>query len=243
SIPVAISMGINPFLALTFAWLGTGLVAPVLLLLLRPVLNWMKKFRPFRAIAEGLESIFDGKATKVAAKATSVDPKVVERKKLWGVFAFVAVPLPMTGVWTGSAVAVFMGLPFWKSMLAILAGNLVAGVIITLLAFYLSAYMDIILTAFLIIVLVVLLLFVTKLILKIVANKKLAAKNAENNADKTTEKDELNNADKNNIDKKNADKTNINNSGNNADETIVDGGNEKAQIEVRAIVKDDKDIN
>ena len=54
--------------------------------------------------------------------------------KQLGVFVFVAIPLPMTGVWTGTAIAVFLGMKFKDAVLPIAAGNLVAGLIIELLA-------------------------------------------------------------------------------------------------------------
>ena len=54
-------------------------------------------------------------------------------KKL-GVFIFVAIPLPMTGIWTGTAIAVFLGLKFKEAILPALIGNLVAGLIISVLA-------------------------------------------------------------------------------------------------------------
>ena len=48
-----------------------------------------------------------------------------------GVFVFIAIPLPMTGVWTGTAIAVFLGLKFRQVILPVLGGNLVAGLIIS----------------------------------------------------------------------------------------------------------------
>ena len=55
-------------------------------------------------------------------------------KKFFAVFIFVAIPLPMTGVWTGTAIAVFLNLKFHQSILPIMIGNLVAGGIILGLA-------------------------------------------------------------------------------------------------------------
>ena len=46
---------------------------------------------------------------------------------------FVAIPLPVTGAWTGSLVAVVMGLNVVKSFLFISLGVLIAGVVVTLL--------------------------------------------------------------------------------------------------------------
>ena len=54
--------------------------------------------------------------------------------KQLGVFVFVAIPLPMTGVWTGTAVAAFLDLKFKDVILPISLGNLVAGLLISALA-------------------------------------------------------------------------------------------------------------
>ena len=49
------------------------------------------------------------------------------------VFVFVAVPLPFTGVWTGTCVAVFIGLDYLTTCVSVILGNVVAGVAITLI--------------------------------------------------------------------------------------------------------------
>lgn len=54
--------------------------------------------------------------------------------KLLCVFLFVSVPLPLTGVWTGTCVAVMLGLGFWWSCLSVILGNVVAGILVTLVA-------------------------------------------------------------------------------------------------------------
>ena len=46
------------------------------------------------------------------------------------IFGFVAVPLPLTGVWTGTCVAVAIGLKYWQVVLSCILGNMVAGLII-----------------------------------------------------------------------------------------------------------------
>ena len=89
-----------------------------------------------------------------------------------GVFAFVAVPIPLTGVWTGSAVASFMGLGFFKSMLMVWAGNLVAALIISLLSYFLADYIDYIIYALLAIVVIALVAYIVKLVLHIRKDKK-----------------------------------------------------------------------
>ena len=52
----------------------------------------------------------------------------------WGALAlitFVAIPLPMTGGWSGALAAFVFGIPFKKSLLLIFAGIMIAGVIVT----------------------------------------------------------------------------------------------------------------
>jgi uncharacterized membrane protein len=53
----------------------------------------------------------------------------------YGVFAitlFVAIPLPVTGAWTGSIVASVFGLDFWRSLLCMLLGVCIASAIVSL---------------------------------------------------------------------------------------------------------------
>jgi uncharacterized membrane protein len=57
--------------------------------------------------------------------------KVVERYQRIGLALFVAVPLPVTGAWTGSLVATIFGIKFKYAFLAILAGICIAGAIVT----------------------------------------------------------------------------------------------------------------
>lgn len=178
AIPVALSMGMTAWEAFGWCWLGSVLVSPFLLLLLRPILNWMKRFKPFRALAHAVESVFRGRAEKVVSTDSDFDPSVLERRKMLGVFTFVAIPLPMTGVWTGSAVATFLDLPFWKSLLMVMLGNVVAGAIITLLSYFLQAYVDLVLGVLLGIVVVVLIVYIIMLVLRMRKQKKEASATA-----------------------------------------------------------------
>jgi len=55
----------------------------------------------------------------------------VERWGILGLAAFVAVPLPVTGAWTGTAIAWLLGLEWKRSFLSICLGVLVASTIVT----------------------------------------------------------------------------------------------------------------
>ena len=69
------------------------------------------------------------KAQKIADKTNGSATAEAKRIMMLSLFIFVAVPFPVTGVWTGTAIAVFLGLKFKESVLPIAGGNLIAGII------------------------------------------------------------------------------------------------------------------
>jgi uncharacterized membrane protein len=110
--------------------LGAFLVAVILLFLLRPVFNWMKSTRLFRKLVEKLENHGKKKGEKLEGKLKNSNS---EKAKIWasvvGVFLFVAIPLPGTGVWTGSLVATLLNIRFKYAFPAICLGSIVATLI------------------------------------------------------------------------------------------------------------------
>lgn len=82
---------------------------------------------------------------KYAIKINRLNSQASELKKYLLLTSFVAIPLPLTGVWTGSLIAGFSNLSVWKSVLAIVIGALISCGIMTLLCIYLSNSIGIIL--------------------------------------------------------------------------------------------------
>lgn len=101
---------------------GNMLPIPFILLLLGPVSKFMMRF----SIGQ---RFFDWLFARTRKKSASI-----ERYEALGLTLFVAIPLPVTGGWTGAMAAFLMGIPFWKSMFYILMGVMIAGVIMTALA-------------------------------------------------------------------------------------------------------------
>jgi uncharacterized membrane protein len=58
--------------------------------------------------------------------------KLVERFEAIGLTMFVAIPLPVTGAWTGCAAAVIFGIPRRWAIPCIFLGVMIAGVVVTL---------------------------------------------------------------------------------------------------------------
>ncbi len=175
AVPVAIEMGFSWYEAFGYAFLGSIIVAPILLLILMPILNAMKKIKFFRGLANAVENLFQSKAESVRKKANKADSKNTEDIiKMVGVFLFVAIPLPLTGVWTGTAVAVFLGLGFWKSLISVAVGNVSAGLIMTGLSLLFKDNLNLFLTIFMAVVLGVLVLNIIYLVVKSHLKKKKA---------------------------------------------------------------------
>ena len=70
--------------------------------------------------------------------ATAYEDKLIRKADelrtavLWGLFLFVAIPLPGTGAWSGVLVSTFLGVPPKKAFPMIFLGVLTAGAIMTI---------------------------------------------------------------------------------------------------------------
>ena len=163
AIPVGIAGGMHPVAAFCMSYLGSVIVFVPLFFLLRPFLNLLKRVKWFRRFARKVEYLFERKADKIAQKGKQSADRA-RMIMMWGVFAFVAVPLPMTGVWTGTALAVFLGLKFLDSTFAIAVGNLIAGLLMSLLTWIFKDYVNYIILALALIAVVLLVFFIVKVV-------------------------------------------------------------------------------
>lgn len=67
-------------------------------------------------------------------KRTELKGHLVRKYGLLGLMLFVSIPLPITGAWTGSALAFIFSIPWYSALLAITGGVLIAGIIVTILS-------------------------------------------------------------------------------------------------------------
>lgn len=105
------------------AVLGNMLPIPFILLFIEKIFAWLKKSKHFHKLPVWIEK-------KAMSKSAQI-----EKYGYLGLFLFVAIPLPGTGAWTGSLLAVLLGLKPKKSFLFILFGVMTAGLIMSLLSF------------------------------------------------------------------------------------------------------------
>lgn len=118
--------------ALASAIAGGMIVTIILALIFKPLYEKIKDKKFFVSFIKFFTSSAIKKSGEVENKAKGND--VSNKKKLWlklvATFVFVAIPVPGTGVYTGTVLAVFMGLNFWQTVVAVTLGNFVAGLII-----------------------------------------------------------------------------------------------------------------
>jgi len=164
-------LGFGFLKALGLSYLGSTLVCIPIFFLLRPILNLLKKIKWFNKFAVKVESYFEEKANETMQKRSQNQkkPRSESFLKKLGVFIFVAIPLPLTGIWTGTAIAVFLNLKFKESILPLFVGNLVAGILISGLAqlcktFWTIESLDYILYALLGLALILLVITIIKLV-------------------------------------------------------------------------------
>jgi len=120
AIPVAITVFHFPwYYAFLLAVIGNLLPVPFILLFLDAFSKLLSKISIFERM---LQWFF---------KHARRRGKVIERYEWIGLTLFVAIPLPITGAWTGSVVAVLLGLRFKHALLSIFIGILIAGTIVT----------------------------------------------------------------------------------------------------------------
>jgi len=132
AIPLGIlAYKINPVLVFAVSFLGSLLPVPFILLLFNSVFKWMKKIK----VLSGINRFIEQKIQKGSAK--------IEKYKEVGLISFVAIPLPTTGLWTGSAIAAFLGLDFKKSLFCVALGGIISAFIITVLSVAFPAMWDI----------------------------------------------------------------------------------------------------
>lgn len=122
--------GIIAGFAMQMQWLPTFIIAfignlvpiPFILLFIRYIFKILKK-TPLRSFVAWCER----KAEKNSDQ--------IRKYAYWGLFLFVAVPLPTTGAWTGALISVLLNMDPKKTFPVIVVGVFTAGIVVSLLSF------------------------------------------------------------------------------------------------------------
>lgn len=126
AIPVAVGMdlGLPEWLVLIIAIIGNIIPVPIIYFFARKFLEWgsKRKWKPLKQFCNFCLKKGEKAGTKLLKKAGNYGT-------YFALFLFVAIPLPGTGAWTGTLAASILNLDFKKTVIAITAGVLVAGLI------------------------------------------------------------------------------------------------------------------
>ena len=127
AIPVAEYWQLNKYTAIPLIVLGNMLPVPIIYLFARKVLEWGKDKRI-------IGKFFTWCLVKGERGGKKLEKKA-SRGLYWALMLFVGIPFPGTGAWTGTLAASILDLDFKKSVIAVMVGVLLAGLIMMAVSF------------------------------------------------------------------------------------------------------------
>ena len=116
-------LGVEFIKAFIICYSANIIPVPFILLFINWIFNKMSKWKPTKKIVDWLSN-------KTLKKKDQID-----KYGYFGLFLFVGIPLPGTGAWTGSLLAILLNLDKKKSFITIALGVLAAGIIMSLLSY------------------------------------------------------------------------------------------------------------
>ena len=129
AVPMGAAFGMPFWQTYIISVIGNMVPVPFMLLFIKKLIQWMShsKHKIFYKFA----GFLNRRVEKNRAK--------IEKYSFFGVCLFVAVPLPVTGAWTGSLIAAMIDMKFWKAFLSTLLGVMISGVIMTIISYGIAA--------------------------------------------------------------------------------------------------------
>jgi len=119
AIPLALSFGFSLPKAFWLAVLGNSIIVAPALFLFEPVSNYLRKLKIF---ARFFDWVFE---------RTKRNSASIQKYEALGLAIFVAIPLPMTGAWSGVIAASLFKIRFRYAFGAIILGVICAGLIVS----------------------------------------------------------------------------------------------------------------
>ena len=123
-LPAGVAMGLPLPVAFLAAFLGNMLPVPFVILFARPLFKWLRAHFP--ALGRF--------ATRLEARASAKGQSIL-KYQAWGLFLFVAIPLPGTGAWTGALIASVLDMRLKRAIPVIVLGVATAGLLMTFLTY------------------------------------------------------------------------------------------------------------
>ena len=121
------ALGVNYVIALIIGIIGNMVPVPIIYLFARKVLEWGKDKKVIGNFFTWCLNIGERGGKKLEEKAG--------KGLYWALFLFVGIPIPGTGAWTGTLAASMLKLDFKKTVFAVMAGVVFAGLIMMAISF------------------------------------------------------------------------------------------------------------
>ena len=117
AVPFGVALGLDWLSVYVVCVIGNIIPVPFVMLFFRPIIKYLEGTRLF------------GKLAKKIMHRTSSKARDFNKFKMLGLFTFVAIPLPGTGAWTGSAIAALLKMRLKHAIPVIVAGVCVSGIL------------------------------------------------------------------------------------------------------------------
>ena len=122
AVPYAISSGIPLWQALRIGVIGNMLPVTIIFFFARHILEWGKE-KPL------IGNFFTWCLNKGHRGGQKLEEAAGDKGIFWALLLFVGIPLPGTGAWTGTLAASILDWDFKRSVLAVMLGVILAGLI------------------------------------------------------------------------------------------------------------------
>ncbi len=117
-------LNVEWYIAFPICVLGNMLPIPFILLFIRKIFDFLRDKPVFRRIIPKLEKKAGEKGSKI------------NKGRFWGLFTFVAIPIPGTGAWMGALAATMLDIRMKRSLPIITLGVATAGVLMLVISYF-----------------------------------------------------------------------------------------------------------
>lgn len=116
-------LGVSITKAIPICIIGNIIPIPFIMMFIKPIFEKMKKMKLFKGLVEKIEKKSLEKSDKI------------QKYEFLGLLLFVGIPLPGTGAWTGSLIAVLLDIKPKRAVLPIFLGLLLATTIMCIVSY------------------------------------------------------------------------------------------------------------
>ena len=124
AIPIGIAMDLNPIAVYIASVIGSTIVSIPLIPTFRHILNFFRNIDIFLPLVKKVDSKIE------------TGMKRLKSISILGIILFVGIPLPTTGTWTAAAIASILKMRIKTSLLGVLIGNMMSGIIVSLISLH-----------------------------------------------------------------------------------------------------------